>query len=299
MRRVSYYQSLFDLLDLQPGASSEAVRMIRHHEAAHGSLPAAVRQWYRIDNVVGLRPTARRFHDHTGLWYAYSNSDHPEALSAVLDQFASPLAGGEPQRVLVLGENQGVWSWFIQPDGSDDPPVVVDEAVEDRPEGRIAIEWYKVSDRFSRFVFDWFAAYFHGVWRVNFPAPTDDVGDYPATTGHRNGLWLYAPEDTALAPPHLDFLIEHFTEDARREIEPGVMQYEFHDDNGRLRITTDDHSESDGVAAWWLAADDAEGLFLLARRVLWCGGLRENLRHWTKSARPVMDRLRAEGPIAP
>jgi hypothetical protein len=77
------------------------------------------------------------------------------------------------------------------------------------------------------------------------------------------------------------------------------MQYEFHNDHGRIRITTDDPGEPAGVSAWWLASSSTEDLFRLAQRVLWCGNLRQNLRHWTKFARPVMDRLRDEGPLAP
>src|SRR6516162_77229 len=104
MRRVSYYQSLFDLLEIQPGRSSDALHMIAEHEAAHGPLPAAVRDWYSTENVVGLWPVEGEHHDQRMLWYEYSNEDHPQRLSVVLAGFAATPSSLEPFRVRVLVE---------------------------------------------------------------------------------------------------------------------------------------------------------------------------------------------------
>src|SRR5687768_5540217 len=49
--RVPYHQNVYDLLQIEPGESPEAARMIAEHEATHGSLPASVREWYLVPNV--------------------------------------------------------------------------------------------------------------------------------------------------------------------------------------------------------------------------------------------------------
>ena len=82
MRRVSYHQSIFDLLDLQPSESAQARESIEDCERRCGRrLPEAVRQWYLIEGVVQL-------------WYDYSNMDAPEPLEVVLRQFARTREGG-------------------------------------------------------------------------------------------------------------------------------------------------------------------------------------------------------------
>jgi hypothetical protein len=305
MRGVSYFQSVFDLLGLQPQTSSEALAMIEVLEQGGRRLPESVRQWYLIENVVSLPGTVgdwrgNEANEANHLWYDYSNQDHPQPLAVVLEQFrqVGPTTEGksEPKRVRVLVENQAVCSWYLQLDDTDDPPVVVDEAYfPSSPEGEKIKEWVQVAPHFSDFIFDWFAGnYFHS-WTPY----SEAVGDGPGLRRTRpnkpylNGLWLFAPNAEPLAPPHLDFLLEQFTEEARRQLADGVEQYDFRNADGRLRVTTDRYGEPDGVSAWWLHADTEEGLFQLAKRVLWCGSLRSTLRHWTKSARPVMDRLKA------
>jgi hypothetical protein len=298
MRRVSYHQSVFDLLGIQPSVSPQARKMIASWEKTQGRrLPEAVRQWYLVDRVVALRENQ----DEEGhLWYDFSNMDQPVPLKTVLRQFVGrrgeeplPWVAWSAGRVPVLVENQGVCSWYVQPDGSDDPPVVVDESYDDKTS--LVVEWVRIADRFSHFVFDWVARFYFEDW-----TPLSERSPYPyqRTRPARekpflNGLWLYAPDAEALAPPFLDFLIEFFTEDSREAISQGVMQYAFHDENGRVRVTTDEYGEEDGVSAWWLHADSREALFRLAKRIVWCCDLREKLRHWTKQARPVMDRLQA------
>jgi hypothetical protein len=309
MRRVSYHQSVFDLLDMQPQESPQAREMIEACEARSGQrLPESVRQWYLIDGVVFLRPDndwrerVRNQRDY--LWYDYSNMDLPESLEAVLRQFESGRTEGHEQderrppagSVRVMVENQGVCSWYIQPDGSDDPPVIVDAEYDHQTEQ--VIHWVRVADRFSAFIFDWFADYYYEDW-----TPLSERNPYPDRRTrpprenlYRNGLWLYAPHAEAVAPPSLDYLMENLTEDAHRPIADDVMQYHFRKDNGRLRVTTDRYGEGGGASAWWLHAGSEEGLYRLAERVLLCGGLSQTLRHRTDAARPVMDRLRQRFP---
>ncbi len=305
---VSSYQSVFDLLDIQPPNSAEAQQMIEAWEHQHGRrLPEAVRQWYLIENVVSLQDMQEEQwdqHDMAGqLWYDYSNADWPESLEYVLLQFAQEddedQHSSVPARIRVLVENQAVCSWFIQPNGSDDPPVVVDETYNyrpDDPEGSRILEWVKVADHFSAFVFDWIAGYYFR----NYTPLSERAYDSKRRTRpareklYLNGLWLYAANAEALLPPYLDFLIEEFSADSRVQVAEGVTQYQFHSDQGRIRVTADDDPQENGVSAWWLHAASEENLFQLAKKVLWCSDLGRHLRHWTKTARPVRDRLREE-----
>src|SRR5262249_35292861 len=285
MQRISYHQSVFDLLDLQPSESATAREMIEVCEAHCGwRLPEAVRQWYLIDQVVPLQ-RVDNFHgfpenEENHLWYDYSNMDHPEPLDMVLQRFASELQayrpGSDTNRVRILVENQAVCSWFVQLDGSDDPPVVVDESYDYRPnhpDGSRVLEWVKVADYFSEFVFDWVADYYFREW-----TPLSERDVYPGRRTrpacekpHFNGLWLYAPCAEGLDGPSLDFLLEHFDEDRRMPVSEGVIQYQFRNKYGRLRVTSDGLSERDGISSWWLHADSEEDLFQLVRPILWLG----------------------------
>jgi hypothetical protein len=168
--------------------------------------------------------------------------------------------------------------------------VVVDRHDEERPDGGWQVQ---VADRFSDFVFGWVADYYFLDWT---PLSERDLAEKnrlrpPREKPYRDGLWLYAPHAEPLAPPHLDFLIEHFDEDFRRHLGEGVMQYGFSHACGQIRVTTDDPGEEGGVSTWWLHAGSQEHLLRLAERVLWCGHLREALRHRTGVARSVRDRL--------
>jgi hypothetical protein len=304
MRRVSYHQSVFDLLDLQPPESPEARGMIEASEGRSGRrLPETVREWYLTDRVVALREDddwdARARNQKEHLWYDYSNMDWPEPLQAVLRQFEGGLrevSDGDEKppagSVRVMHENQGVCRWYVLPDGSDDPAVFVDEDYDF--ERKQVVRWVKVADHFSSFVFDWIAGHYFEGWTPLSECSRDATGRLRSRREkpYRNGLWLYAPHAAALAPPCLDYLIENLAEGPCRQIAGGVMQYQFRNDDGRLRVTTDSYGEDGGVSAWWLHADSEEGLFHLARRVLWCSDPGKSLRHWTKAARPVIDRLR-------
>jgi len=96
----------------------------------------------------------------------------------------------------------------------------------------------------------------------------------------------------AVAPPHIDYLIDNLEEGPRLEVAPGVTQYDFRDGHCGIRVTTDAYGEECGVSAWWLHAGSEEALFRLAGTACRCGDLAAALRHWTRAARPVMDRLR-------
>jgi hypothetical protein len=248
-----------------------------------------VRQWYLTEGAVAL-------------WHDYSNTDRPEELEVVLRQFAREYEGEAPwwadDQLWVLCENQGCCIWFIQLDDSDDPPVFQDPYYDQREEDAEIPPPEKVADRFSVFLFDWFAQFYRHKW-----TPLSERSSYPhlrkrspRAKPYLDGLWLYAPDAEPLAPPYLDYLIDHFAEDSRQEIAAGVTQHHFHDDHIGLRVTTDHCREKGGASAWWLHADSDESLFQLARKVWWCCDLPEKLRGWSKVARPMMERLRTQEP---
>lgn len=82
----------------------EATRRIDEAERqCRRPLPGSVREWYSLREAVSLIPR----------WC------HPRTLASVLSDFRS---GGR----IALGAD-GDCEWFVKPDGSDDPPVVVDQ----------------------------------------------------------------------------------------------------------------------------------------------------------------------------
>jgi hypothetical protein len=191
----------------------------------------------------------------------------------------------------ILGEVQ-----LLQIDQTADPPVF-QLTVETRRRSNgakyVTKEEVRFADHFSEFIFGWFTASHLRDWTpLSERHPDVRRRTRPARLkSYLNELCLYAPAADALAAPDLDFLIEHLTEDARRPLGDGVMQHEFHNDYGRIRVTTDALDEEGGVSAWWLHADSEEGLFQLAHGVLCCVNLRHELKHWTKTSQPVMERL--------
>src|SRR5262249_40680757 len=148
------------------------------------------------------------FGDEYGyLWHDYSNDDHPAPLDEVLAGFERLHGPGETassRQVEVLSENQGVVTWFISGDGSEDPPVTVDE---DR--GIEGIPWRPYS-HFSLFLFEWLWFNYRQPFTplsLNAPSPWNETPTrytkpYGAGKPHANGLWLRSPRGPVLLPPY-------------------------------------------------------------------------------------------------
>src|SRR5258706_593941 len=103
---MSCHSATFQLLGFEPqnsGAAEAAVRQVEMRLAI--SLPKSVRDWY------GRQDAVRILADH-------SNADPPIPMKdfALLDWQSHQLL---PFR----NENQGVCTWAIDLNGSDDPPV--------------------------------------------------------------------------------------------------------------------------------------------------------------------------------
>jgi hypothetical protein len=308
MPRVSYHQNVFDLLDYEPLVSAAALRRIKACERRCGRpLPASLRDWYTTAGVVLL--DGDPYGGEAGyLWHEYSNADHAVPLADVLRGFElvhAPRRYGQDLRrdgirfrtgqrfVRVLIENQAVVRWWVEVNGSDDPPVWVDN------ESPRLNDWGQVSPTFSAFLFDWFAGYYkqdftplsHHYYRTRGRRPDRP----PPPKPYLNGLHLRAPREPALLPPHIDYLIDHFDEGPHLAWPKGPTTYRFAVPDARLRVTTDGWRLKGGRSAWWLHADSAEALADLARRAGQVGTLGQALLADTVAARDVLVRLRQEG----
>jgi hypothetical protein len=186
---------------LLPGglhASDAAAQAVQQRELKLGiTFPAAVREWYSIDDAIGLLA-------------AYSNDDRPiklNELGAPLDDW---YGGGlrdlaSEGLLLFLQENQGVCNWAVKLDGTPDPPVVVE--VDTAPE---AI-WLPCADHFSTFI--WCQ-----IWDRSFR----EVG--------------VAAQETELSRSDLAFLKSHFRELPTTNRWPGNANYRFGNECGAILI---------------------------------------------------------------
>src|SRR5439155_2934042 len=115
-----------------------------------------------------------------------------------------------PDRLWVLNENQGVVLWYVLLDGSDDPPVYA-EAYYDSPNYPGGTQPPgEQADHFSDFLFDWFAGNYFQPWTpLSERSSSKKIRPRPPREKpYLNGLWLYAPDADAVAPPYLDHLME-------------------------------------------------------------------------------------------
>jgi hypothetical protein len=274
VNRVSYHQNVFDLLDMEPlPVSPEAVALIEACERRCGHrLPAALREWCAFAENVPLRERASSA--LISLWIRYSTPDHPVPLASILDEFeqACDPNGVPPGFVCLLVENQACARWYAEIDGSDDPPVWVDNDSEDRE------EWTRLVP-FSDFLFHWFAHFGSEDCLPLLRQP------------YRAGVWLRAPREPALLPPHLDQLIDALDERPRHERPGGPTTYTFSAPAASLRVASDHRDVAGGHSAWWLHGETAEALEGLARRVRHVGALAEALRADTDAGRAVLERL--------
>jgi hypothetical protein len=286
--RLPYHQNVYDLLRIERKESPLAARLIAAHEATHAPLPAAVREWYLIRKMVPLtdRPGVPRYALGEGsIWFAFSNMEQVAPLTEILAGFAA-IAGGNPDRfVQFLCENQGVVRWWLEANGSDDPPVWVDNDVPDDPS-----RWTQETATFSEFVFRWFATFgFHPDYAVIHETEVPRLLGVRKSelTPHANGLWLRSPAEP-FVPPVLDYLTEQIGEPERIALPGGVTRHTFRPSGGSIRVTADDPALSGGLSAWWIHADSDTRLAELGRFLLSWGPLRDTLRADLDPGRAVL-----------
>ena len=235
---MTFHRNVYDLLDLLPEVSSEAVEMIAAHEREHGQIPAAVREWY---SVMGLVPLAEEARFDSAIWYQYSNMDPPESLSAVLQAIALAHDAAAPRRVMVMGECQNVGDWQVELDGSDDPPVWnYDPSHRDPGE-----EYWLAAPSFSQWVWNWIAQ-FHQFYKQFDPlAGQPHLGHWAAGTLHNPDADLAAR------------LAERLGDPEAREVGFGDRRLTYRDGAGEIRLTA--NAAAPGPVAVWVHSADRAG----------------------------------------
>jgi hypothetical protein len=253
--RLKYHRTAFELLGREPVVSEEAVRLTEEAERHCGRrLAASVREWYSLRDAVALLP--RHY--------------HPRPLESVLNNFLS-------EGRIALGFDGGGSEWFVKPNGSDDPPVVVDEWFGDPADGERPF-----ADRFSVLLFSW-------VW----DGVTSEAWRSPI------GFAVQAL-NTGFGPMELDFLKDQFQEAETPRWEGGQAWYFF---TAGQRVMAFRNSPRLGleVTSWYLTADSAADLASLLRQLWPCLVRVKDVRSQSQSSRAVLEQVRREcgSPPAP
>jgi hypothetical protein len=214
----SFHHGTFELLGTQPQTSTAALGELESTERRLGMrLPPAVREWYSYDDALSILA-------------ANSNDDPPIPMHELA--LAESMAG---RLIPIRRENQGVCTWAVLLDGSDDPPVLV----EVDSDGTV---WQPCAKKFSTYVYTCVWDY-HVVLRQ------------PALAQAQNG---------PLTPQALQALQGLFDERPRTFGWPGSAQYRFYGgQHGVLVWSTEDQQ-----ADWFVGAADANSLES-ALRLVW------------------------------
>jgi len=221
MARLRFHQGAVDLLPRQPSVSADCARELDAREQELGiRIPASVREWYVLEDSVNL-------------WGRYSNDDDPvplNELGAVVDFVDPPRDLAREGLVMILRENQGVCTWAVRLDGSEDPPVVVEVDSWPNP------VWVSCADRFSTFMFCW-------LWDFCF-GPLDLRGRHS----------LLECQAGQLAPEAIAQLQAHFQEMPRTHGWPGKTNYRFSGHGGKILIWAGEERGTD----WHVAASSKD-----------------------------------------
>ena len=106
---ASFHRATFELLGTEPQTSTAAIGELERTERRLGiRLPPSIREWYSNDGALPILA-------------AHSNDDPPIPVQEF--SFTESTAG---RLIPIRHENQGVCTWAILLDGSDDPPVLVE-----------------------------------------------------------------------------------------------------------------------------------------------------------------------------
>jgi len=212
-----YYSSTFRLLRTEPRLTPAAHFAVESAERDLGfQLPASVREWYSNEDAIDILAQ-------------YSNNDPPIALA----EFA--VIEWRGLRLLPFkNENQGVCTWSIVLDGTDDPPVFADFDTD----GAV---WKLQAPTFS--------AYVHAcVWDYVM------VLNQPAIVRAQNG---------PLSAEAFEHLWREFAEQPPTSGWPGDTQHRFEGRDHAILIWAEDRGSD-----WFVGARDAESLEA-ALRTIW------------------------------
>jgi hypothetical protein len=268
-KTLRFHAATFELIGKKPGGSRRALDLLKQRERQCGiGFPAAVREWYlaggpglgmdigcgeTADEMVALRELGKPLAN----WYAMGTAD---LVAAGL--------------LVVMHENQGVCTWTVKLDGSDDPPVVVEVDSSAKAASLSRIRWQRCAESFSTFMYCRAWDHGHALDRISF------------------GLFA---QDRALARRDVAFLRAHFTEGPTTFGHPGVVNYRFFTEDSAILIWA-----GKGQSDWHLMAASEEALLRLLRQVSRCGTLTETLYALADPrSEVVLGRSRAEWARAP
>jgi hypothetical protein len=238
---MAWHTRTFGLLGFESQASAAAEVAVHQAERRLGmSLPPSVRDWYVREDA--LRILAE-----------HSNGDPPVPLT----EFA--VLNWQSRRLLPFRhENQGVCTWAIDVNGSDDPPVYVDVDTDGR-------EWQLLAPGFSQYVYSC-------VW------------DYRLVFGQPG---LVEAQNRALSPSALGILGSGFRQEVQTHGWPGSTQYRFHRDRQAILIW-----DGPGQADWFVAAPTAETLESALIAVWQLDDVGKSLYDCSQLGRETLERVR-------
>ena len=127
---LNHHQATFDLIGKTPQVSRAAIKALEKRERLLGiTLPASMTEFYSLKGACEILTQ-------------YSNQDPAVPIEELGDPEA--LAHG---LLKIQDENQGVAAWYVRLDGSDDPPVEVDQESDwlQPPEGSEDWNWWNSS----------------------------------------------------------------------------------------------------------------------------------------------------------
>lgn len=214
---LHYHAKALQLVGAIPKVAPETENALAAVEGRIGrNLPASLREWYSLNGACELL-------------YSYSNSDPPVALA---DLGRDGLVGGD--LLILRHENQGVCSWAVWLNGSDDPPVLVDYDT--------AFQTYQpCANTFSEYIraclWDWGLVL-------------------------KNALLIQA-QNAPISDEALAFLRSKFKAEVETSGWPADTQYRFSSSDQRILIWA-----GRDQADWWLAGDSGDSVARLAK-MLW------------------------------
>lgn len=238
---MSFHSATFGLLDAEPRILLSARQRLDETELRLGiKLPVSLREWYERESAL------RILSEH-------SNDDPPiEVSSFALTQWHS-------QTLLPIRyENQGVCTWAVNLDGSDDPAVFVDVDTNGK-------HWNVLAQRFSDYVYSC-------VWDYKV------VLQQPA---------LVQAQNRALTEAAVEALTTTLKPEMVTHGWPGSTQFRFRGSHHGVLIWA-----ADCQTDWFVGARDAVSLRAALAQIWQIDGVGESFYGCTDVGRDVLDDCR-------